>query len=316
LVITIAGLVSMAFRGLNYGLDFSSGTRLDLAFQQTVSTGQVRQALSDLGYGYAKVQVTGADSKEVIIVTKSLSTEDRRTLQSNLGTKVGQFEVRGMDDVGPEFSRELVNMTVWAVIIASLGMLIYITIRFEYRFATAGIIALLHDALILLGIFSLIGKEINIPFVAALLTMLGYSINDTIVVYDRIRENLRLRKKGEDLEALVNRSIGGVVWRSVGTSVTTLLAIAAVYVFGGSTTKDFALALLIGITSGTYSSIFIASPIWLMWRNADERKKLQARLQAKAHNQNKAQGKTPAKTPTKGGSTGPKGTPKAARAAR
>ncbi|MHB8945974.1 MAG: protein translocase subunit SecF [Bacillota bacterium] len=282
LVITLAGLISMGVRGLNYGLDFQSGTRIDITFDHQMNTSDVRGALTGLGHGDAKVQVVGTDKHEVVIVTRSLSTEDRRAMQSGLEAKLGKFDVLSMDDVGPEFSKELVNATVMAVILASVGMLIYITIRFEYRFATAGIIALLHDALILTGVFSLIGKEINIPFVAALLTMLGYSINDTIVVYDRIRENLRNRKKNEDLEGIVDRSIGEVIWRSVGTSITTLLAIGAVYVFGGPTTKDFALALLIGITSGTYSSIFIASPIWVLWRNADERKKLQAKAAAKS----------------------------------
>ncbi len=282
LIITIAGLISMGVRGLNYGLDFQSGTRIDIVFDHQIEASDIRTALADLGRGDAKVQVVGSDKKEVIIVTKSLSTEDRRAMQAGLGAKLGKFDVMGMDDVGPEFSKELVNATLMAVLLASVGMLIYMTIRFEYRFATAGIIALLHDALILTGIFSLIGKEINIPFVAALLTMLGYSINDTIVVYDRIRENLKNRKKNETLEGLVDLSIGEVIWRSIGTSLTALLAIAAVYVFGGSTTKDFSLALLVGITSGTYSSIFIASPIWLMWRKADERRRLQAKAAAKS----------------------------------
>ncbi len=311
LVITLAGLISMGVRGLNYGLDFQSGTRIDISFGHQMNTADIRNALVGIGHGDAKVQVVGTDKHEVIIVTRSLSTEDRRTMQAGLEAKLGKFDVLAMDDVGPEFSKELVNTTLLAVAVASIGMLIYMTIRFEYRFATAGIIALLHDALILTGVFSLIGKEINIPFVAALLTMLGYSINDTIVVYDRIRENLKKCKKGEGLEELVDRSIGEVIWRSIGTSLTTLLAIAAVYVFGGPTTKDFALALLIGITSGTYSSIFIASPIWVLWRNADERKKLQAKTAAKG------KAATPTATagkPSAGG--GKKASAKSAKAAK
>ncbi len=283
LVITVAGLIAIAVHGgLDYGLDFQSGTRIDIAFDHQMNTGDVRAALEGLGHGDAKVQVVGTDMSEVIIVTKSLTTEQRRAMQAGLETKLGKFDVMSMEDVGPEFSRELVTATGLAVLFASIGMLLYITIRFEYRFAVAGIVALLHDALILVGIFALLGKEINIPFVAALLTMLGYSINDTIVVYDRIRENLHNRKKNESLAGLVNRSIGETIHRSINTSLTTLLAIAAIYFFGGPTTKDFSLALLIGITSGTYSSIFIASPIWLMWREADERHRLEAKAKASA----------------------------------
>jgi len=281
LVITVIGLISIAVRGFNLGLDFSPGTRIDIVFQQPVSTVQLRTTLTDLGYGDAKVQVEGTDQKEAVIITRVLTTDQRRALQAALASKLGQFELKDMDSVAPEFSRQLVSSTAMAVIIASVGMLLYITIRFEIRFAAAGIIALLHDALILTGIFSIIGKTVDIPFIAAILTMLGYSIMDTIVVYDRIRENMQKRQKNETLEQLVNRSIGEVIGRSIKTSVTTLLAIGAVYFFGGPTTKDFSLALIIGIISGTYSSIFIASPIWLMWRNADENRRLRAKAARK-----------------------------------
>ena len=157
-------------------------------------------------------------------------------------------------------------------------MIAYISYRFEYRFGVAGIISLIHDVFVVLGIFSLLQKEIDASFVAALLTIVGYSINDTIVIFDRIRENMKKMKKGETLSEMVDHSIWQTMTRSIYTVLTVLFATGALYFLGGETTKDFSLALLIGFVSGMYSSIFNASPIWYMWKEHDERKRLEHKM--------------------------------------
>jgi preprotein translocase subunit SecF len=175
--------------------------------------------------------------------------------------------------VGPVIGRELTSNAFWAVVVASILMLIYITVRFEFKFGVAAIIALLHDVFMIMGIFALTGKQVDSPFVAAILTIIGYSINDTIVIFDRIRENLKFHKRGESYADLVDMSINQTLARSINTVGTTLVSIIALYFFGGGSIKTFTFALLFGIISGCYSSIFIASPIWVAWKEWEERRK-------------------------------------------
>jgi len=177
--------------------------------------------------------------------------------------------VRRVEEVSGVIGKELTQKAILALVVANAAQVIYITLRFEFKFAVAAVVALIHDVLITVGMFSILGIEVNSPFVAAILTIIGYSINYTIVVYDCIRENLKARKK-EDLKTLVNRSIAEARMRSIKTSLTTLRAVVAILVFGGQTIREFSLALAIGITTGTYSSIFIASPLWVLWKNKEE----------------------------------------------
>ena len=185
-----------------------------------------------------------------------------------LSQKIGQVSVIESQMVEGVIGRELLGRALMAVVIACVGIVIYVSLRFEFRFAVAAILALIHDVIIVLGAFALMGRQVNSPFIAAVLTIIGYSINDTIVIFDKIRENLRLRKK-ETLEELTNKSILQTMTRSLNTVITTLLAVFALFFFGGASIRDFSLALIIGLTTGTYSSIFIASPIWLEWRMWD-----------------------------------------------
>ncbi|MDI3281603.1 MAG: protein translocase subunit SecF, partial [Bacillota bacterium] len=179
------------------------------------------------------------------------------------------------DTVGPVIGKELYTNAIMAVALASLLILVYVSFRFEFKFGVAAIIALLHDVFLTLGLTALIGYQVNTPFVAAILTVVGYSINDTIVIFDRIRENFRLRRK-ESYAELVDKSINQTLARSINTVGTTLVSIIALFFLGGVTLREFTLPLIIGITSGAYSSIFVAPPIWVIWKEAEQKKKAPA----------------------------------------
>jgi preprotein translocase subunit SecF len=296
LVVIIAGLVSIALPnfGLRLGIDFSGGSLLEAKFERTdVTTSEIRAALAPLDLGEPIIQQSADEPGRFLIRTKAFDETQRQSVEDTLATTVGEFQVLRFEGISPVIGQELSSKSLLAVGIASVLMLVYITVRFEFRFAVAGIIALLHDVAVTVAFFSLLGREINGPFVAALLTVVGYSINDTIVIFDRIRENLRAKAHGPgDFAPLINRSLAETMPRSINTSVTTLLAILAVFIFGGRTTRDFALALIIGVVAGTYSSIFIASPIWATWREATLR--TAARSRAGDQSRSSGRGRTPA----------------------
>jgi preprotein translocase subunit SecF len=263
------GLMALLIRGgLNLGLDFRGGTLLQLRFTKTVSTEDVRNVLKDYGLEKSGIQNSGGNT--VLIRTRDLTDQERQDVLAGLKEKLGSYEVFRTEKVGATISRELTRNAFLASAIASALMLVYITVRFEFKFAVAAILALIHDLLVTVSLFALFNIEVDSTFVAAILTILGYSINDTIVVFDRIRENLKARRK-EPLEELVNRSINETLTRSINTSLTTLFTVIALLFFGGETTKVFALALLIGLASGTYSSIFISSPLWYLWQKGGKR---------------------------------------------
>ncbi len=246
---------------LNWGVDFTGGTLLLLRFQdRTVTTAHVRAALAPLRLGEAVIQQTPGTG-DTSIRTRPLSAAERTRVLQALRDAVGPFTVLGVDDVGPKIGRELRNIAILGVAIGLALQVIYVTIRFRsWHFALAADVALVHDVLVVLGAFALTRATVDSAFVAVLLTVVGYSINDTIVVFDRIRENLNLRTR-EPFGELVNRSILESLVRSIGTSVTTLLAIGAVYVFGGPTIRDFAFGLCVAVLTGAYSSIGVASPL-------------------------------------------------------
>lgn len=285
LLIIIPGLISIATQGFNLGIDFTGGNLIDLRFTQPVAVGQVRDVLNDYGLGNSVIQLSGAGQGEtgtdVFIRTKVLSEDERLAVMAGLQQKLGNYDVLRAENVGAVIGSELTRQAIIAVVVSWLFMIVYIAFRFEFKFAVSGVAALVHDILVVVGLFSLLHKEIDASFVAALLTIVGYSINDTIVIFDRIRENLRSWKKGETLAALVNRSIWQTMTRSIYTVLTVLFATAAIYFFGGETTRNFSLALLIGFTSGCYSSIFNASPIWVTWKEIEDRRR-RAPRQAKA----------------------------------
>jgi preprotein translocase subunit SecF len=266
-VLTLLCFISLAWRGLNYGIDFAGGTLVQIKFQKTTSADDIRKTFVRIGIDDAIIQPVGKD--EVVVRTakstseiKGLSAKIDESLKTVFGQ--GSYEVRRVEVVGPKVGKDLTTKAIWAVVLSWIGMLIYITVRFEFPYALGGIVGVIHDVLVVVGIFSLLNKEFTLTFVAALLTIIGYSIHDTIVLFDRVRENLRKNPK-KDLRTTINESINQTLSRTILTSFTVFLVVAVLYIFGGSVINDFAFALLIGVIFGTYSSIAIASPVVLFF---------------------------------------------------
>ena len=281
-VMILAGLFSIMTQGFNLGIDFTGGTMMDLKFAKPVTVAEVRDVLKNYQLENSVVQLAGTEKTDsapnVLIRTHVLAETERKAVLDGFTAKLGKYEIMRIEKVGATIGAELTREAIIALVLSWLMMIAYISYRFEFRFGVAGILSLVHDVLIVLGIFSILRKEIDASFVAALLTIVGYSINDTIVIFDRIRENLKTMKKGETLPDLVDRSIWQTMTRSIYTVLTVLFATGSLYFLGGETTKNFSLALLIGFISGTYSSIFNASPIWVMWKQRDERKRLEHKV--------------------------------------
>ncbi len=275
LLIILPGLVALvanavAGRGaLDWGIDFTGGHFFQLRLERPFTVGEVRAVVDRFATGQSIIQKS---DQEVLIRTRPLQPGRREALVAALRERFGAVTVLREDEVGPKIGRELRTAALVGAVVGLALQVVYIVLRFKsIRFAVAADIALLHDLLVVVGVFALTRKEVNSSFVAVLLTVVGYSINDTIVLFDRIRENLAQRTR-EPFDRLVNRSILEALVRSLNTALTTVLAIAAVYLFGGSTIRDFAFGLMIGILTGAYSSIFNASPILVDWHNWSERR--------------------------------------------
>ena len=268
----IAGLISIILHGgLNLGIDFKGGTSIQLRFEQPVTTEQLRGALSSIGLGTSEIKGFGTGNDYLIYVEqqRGVSAADQASrIESAISESLPEvpYEIMKTDTVGPKIGEELRKAMVLAVLIALLLILIYIGWRFELVFAVGAIAALFHDLLITLGVFSLLNYELSLKEIAAFLTIVGYSLNDTIVVYDRIRENLKVLRS-DDLATIMNKSINEVLSRTIVTSLTTLVVVLALFLFGGEVIKGFAFAMLIGVIVGTYSSIFVASPVVLEWQS-------------------------------------------------
>lgn len=268
-IITALGILSLLLFQLNLGVDFTSGTRLTVFLGENYDKQKVEQVFAQVeGVDYDSIQAAG-DNDMAIIQFKSVIPADKvEEIRVQFVDVFGDEASLEETTVDPVISRELAVKAIQAIAWASLGIVIYVTIRFEYRFAVTSIVALLHDAFIVISLFSIFRLEVNLPFVAAILTIVGYSINDTIVIFDRIRENLKTAKikKFQDLADMVNDSIWQTMARSINTVLTVIFTASALFLFGSESIRMFSLALLLGLISGGYSSIFIASPLWLIWR--------------------------------------------------
>ncbi|MBZ4655229.1 MAG: secF [Peptococcaceae bacterium] len=264
LIVIIAGLISLLVQGFNFGIDFTGGSLIHLKFvEKKVETEQLRSALADFKLEQSYIQESSEGG--FIIKTVELDQAKQDEVLKGIESKLGKYELLRSEKVGPVVGRELRINGLLALGIASVLMVVYITVRFEFKFAIAAILALLHDVAVTVGIFSIFQIEVDSAFIAAILTIIGYSINDTIVIFDRIRENLRNRRK-ETLEEIINNSITQTLTRSINTVLTVIFVLVALLVLGGETTKVFSLAMLVGIVSGAYSSIFVASPLWFEFR--------------------------------------------------
>ncbi|MCI7056135.1 MAG: protein translocase subunit SecF [Selenomonas bovis] len=277
-LIIIPGIICMFVRGFNFGIDFTGGTIIDLKFAQPVTIAEVRTSLSKYGLDGSTIQLSGAQSdvtssEDVMIRTTDLEEEQRKEVMATLKQDVGDYTVLREEKVGATIGGELITNALEALVISWALIILYVAYRFEWKFGVAAVLALIHDILIVLSVFSLTQRQIDSSFIAALLTIVGYSINDTIVIFDRIRENLRLHfRRNGDVNALVNTSVYQTLTRSLYTVFTVLFTTFALYFFGGETTKDFAFALLVGFGVGCYSSIFIASPLWIVFRGWSEKR--------------------------------------------
>ena len=267
ILLLLAGIYSLSTKGLNFGIDFSGGTKVELIYQDTVRVSDIRTVLQQGGFTEAVVQYFGSDEDVLIRVPLSKDTNDdkvsTRIVELLAASSVGAGEVKSVEFVGPTFGKELFEKGILALVYALIGVMIYVAFRFEWKFSLGSVIALIHDVVITLGIFSLIQMEFTMPVLAALLAVIGYSLNDTIVVFDRIRENFR-RLRDVNTEQIMNTSINQTLPRTILTSLTTLLVLIALYAYGGEALQGFALTLIIGVVIGTYSSIFVASPTVLV----------------------------------------------------
>jgi len=264
LVLIAVSIGSLVMNQLKFGIDFTGGTQVEVGYEEAVTLQPIRQALGKAGFENFVVQHFGT-SRDVLIRLAPVEDTDKKVDKSNFNAKVlealkdtGTLELRRVDFVGPQVGEELTEQGGLAVLYALFFILAYVTLRFEFRFAVGSVAALAHDVIIVVGAFSILQYDFDLTVLAAILAVIGYSLNDTIVVFDRIRENFRKMRKAEAIE-VVNSSINQMLGRTIVTSLTTLLVLLALFILGGEVIRGFALALIIGIVVGTYSSIYVAS---------------------------------------------------------
>ena len=263
LILIVISLVFLIFKGLNYGVDFKGGTLIELrTTDKTNNISLIRDSFNQMNLGDVSVKKFGNETDFIVKFEKQSSNDPEfiKNIQNKLSSSIGNVDFRRVENVGPKVSSELLKSGIIAISLSLAAMLLYIWIRFEWQFSLGAILAIFHDVIITLGIFSIFSLEINLSIVAAVLTIVGYSMNDTVVIFDRVRENLR---KYSDIKIfdLTNISINETLSRTIITSATTLLALFSIYLFGGEILKGFSLAMILGVIFGTYSSIYIANPI-------------------------------------------------------
>ena len=267
LAVIAVGLISLGIQGgPKLGIDFEGGILLQVQFEQPIAAESIRATLAEVGLGDAEIQHFGS-GREAIIRTRDQGGEDLTgtiVTALNEANPDNQADVRRQELVGPKVGGELRKKATLAILYALFGILIYISLRFEFKFAVGAVAALVHDVLIVLGMFSLTGRELSLPVIAGFLTVVGYSLNDTIVIYDRIREDRR-KLYGKSFVEIVNTSLNESLSRTIVTSLTTLLVVLCLFFLGGEVIRDFAFALMIGVIVGTYSSLYVASPLVVEW---------------------------------------------------
>lgn len=275
IALTVIGILSLLIFNLNLGVDFKAGTNMDISVGKAVSQQEAKDILTQVGIEGVTPTVGGTGNQRVSARFDEVLTQPKIVeIQNAFKAAYGDQVSAEVNVVSPDMARELGIKTIWAVLIASVGIMIYVMVRFEWRFALAANIAILYDAFVVVALFSIFRLEVDLPFIAAVLTTIGYSINDKIVIFDRIRENLRFGKyKNRDqLSEMVNASLWQTMERNIYTVLAVLVIAVCLFVFGSHSIKLFALAKIIGLTSGAYSSICIASPLWLMLKGKEKPK--------------------------------------------
>ena len=266
LILIVISLIFLLFKGLNYGVDFKGGTLIEIRTEQNINNiTAIRDSFNQMNLGDVSVKKFGNETDFIVKFEKQNSNDPKfiENIKTKLSSSIGNVDFRRVENVGPKVSSELLKSGIIAITLSLAAMLIYIWIRFEWQFSLGAILAIFHDVIITLGVFSLFSLEINLSIVAAVLTIVGYSMNDTVVIFDRVRENL---KKYSDIKIfdLTNVSINETLSRTIITSITTLLALLSIYFLGGEILKGFSLAMILGVLFGTYSSIYIANPVLVL----------------------------------------------------
>lgn len=281
-VLVIIGIISVAVFRLNLGIDFTSGTRIEIPANHTVTQAEIQREMKSLDIKTDDIVITGkSNDTGVVRVVGVLNKKEIANLKDHFKDKYGSEP--NVSTVSPTVGKELAKNAMMAIVIASIGIIIYVTIRFEFYMALAAVLALLHDAFFIVTVFSLTKLEVDLTFIAAVLTIVGYSINDTIVTFDRIRENMQKFKSKtfDDLAFIVNLSLRETFTRSMNTVLTVVIAVVALLVFGSESIQNFSIALLVGLILGAYSSVFIAAQLWLVWKGKQLKREEQKEVESK-----------------------------------
>src|SRR5665647_1311704 len=275
-VVMAIAIVALIVKGLNFGIDFTGGTELDIKVKLGTSISQVRSAAGSVGFSTAQIQASGKDT--YIVRVPKLDDAQKTKLKDALTGKAGMTEVLGINDVGPGWGGQVSRQAIIALLVFIAAIILYISIRFEFKMAMTAVIEIVHDSVITVGVYALTGRQVTPATVIAVLTILGYSLYDTIVVFDRIKENsdLLTRQSRKTYTMVVNDSVNQVLTRSINTSLTTLIPIVSILIFGGAVLTAFAFPLFIGVLAGTYSSICLAPPILSMWKETEPKYKAYA----------------------------------------
>ena len=277
-VLVIASVISIFVNGFNFGIDYTGGTILDMQFQHAVTVSQVREVVDNaqMDLENSVIQLSGVTdqeaSQDVMISMRNLSSDESKAIATQLSDKLGGAEIKRTESVGAVIGSEVTKNAVMSLAVAFIALAAYISFRFEYKIAISALVSIFHDLIMVLGFFSFFHLEIDASFLAAILTVVGYSMNEAVVIFDRVRENTRTHRRTDTYEKLAHDSISQSIHRSIYTLTTVLFACGALHFFGGESTKNFSLVMLIGFISGAYSSICVDTSLWVVWKNHSHRR--------------------------------------------
>ena len=274
-ILVIASLISIFSKGFNFGIDYTGGTIVEVVFDQPVEVSQVRDVLKEYGLESAQIQLSGdttaeTSGKDVMIRTRNLEPSESAAVVDSMTKTIGTNTVKRIETVGAVIGSEVTQHALLNLVIAFAVLALYISYRFEYKIAISALAAIFHDLIMVLGVFSFFQLEIDASFLAAILTVVGYSMNESVVIFDRVRENAHTHKRTDTFAGLANASIEQSIHRSFYTLATVMFACVSLFVFGGDTTKNFDLCMIIGFSSGAYSSICVATYLWVLWKNRNK----------------------------------------------
>ena len=273
-ILVIISLISIFTKGFNFGIDYTGGTIVEVQFTKPVEVSQVRDVLKTFDLENAQIQLSGDTAEtageDVMIRTRNLEPSESAAVVEKLNSDIGENTVKRIETVGAVIGSEVTQHALLNLVIAFAVLALYISYRFEYRIAVSALTAIFHDLIMVLGVFSFFQLEIDASFLAAILTVVGYSMNESVVIFDRVRENAHTHKRTDTFEDLANASIAQSIHRSIYTLATVMFACVSLFVFGGDTTKNFALCMIIGFASGAYSSICVATSLWVLWKNRNK----------------------------------------------